>query len=98
MGDTTNLSSIARGKALALSASYTTTMGRPVPVGITAKRSPVRGTAQRWRVARCNASLSVRYRLSRVKIQEFLKDWAGVEYWQSRPQHSRGRVRLSSSG
>jgi len=25
------------------------------------------------------ASLSVRYRLSRVKIQEFLKDWAGVE-------------------
>jgi IS1 family transposase len=25
------------------------------------------------------ASLSVRYRLSRVKIQEFLRDWAGVE-------------------
>jgi transposase len=25
------------------------------------------------------ASLSVRYRLSRVKIQEFLKDWGGVE-------------------
>ena len=25
------------------------------------------------------ASLSVRYRLSRVKIQEFLWDWAGVE-------------------
>jgi hypothetical protein len=42
------------------------------------------------------ASLSVRYRLSRVKIQEFLKDWAGVEYWQSRPQHSRGWVRLRS--
>jgi hypothetical protein len=27
----------------------------------------------------CIPSLSVRYRLSRVKIQEFLKDWAGVE-------------------
>lgn len=42
MEGTTNSSSIARRRDLALSASYITTMGRPVPVVITARRSQVR--------------------------------------------------------
>jgi hypothetical protein len=78
MGDTTNLSSIARGKALALSAcakpgqgECSEVQGRKVQLQLQVLIGPMLSTFI--------ASLSVRYRLSRVKIQEFLKDWAGVE-------------------
>ncbi|NJL49502.1 MAG: hypothetical protein HC929_21245 [Leptolyngbyaceae cyanobacterium SM2_5_2] len=70
-------------------------MGRPVCVVITARQSPVREcSAVEGRKVQLHlkeqvligpmlatfiASLSVRYRLSRVKIQDFLWDWAGVQ-------------------